>query len=809
MHDETIDVVDARTHNLQGFDISVPKGMVVAFTGVSGSGKTSLAIDTIHAEAQLRYLEGMSPFVRQFITPKDRPQVGRIDGLVATLAVDQRKLNRSSQSTLATVTMVDDYLSLLFSRLPPLAVDWDTALGIRLTAAQFGRFTPEGACPTCHGVGGTAKSEPELVITHPELPLLVGASPWYAHRYSAEQSTIPSLAKHFGVDLDQPWRALPRRFQDAVLYGTGDEAIDIEVNATLKKSGTAVNVKHSAPLRGVLAEVERLYQGAAPGTGKERYEPFVRWQPCPTCEGTGLGRVARTVSLGGLRHAEVMDLDIAGTQRWAGRLAAELTGAQGKVAAELLPKLRERLRLLERLGLGHVQLSRTAPTLSGGELQRARVAAQVSTALTGIAFVLDEPSSGLHPADKQELHLVLNELRERGNTVLLVEHDPDLIRHADWIIDIGPGAGNQGGTLVAQGTAEQIAASSDSVTGAYLAGRGSRVRRERRLTVENRWLTFSDIAIHNVRIDEVRIPLGLLTAITGVSGSGKSSLLHDAIAATLTGADTSAVGCVSDHAKVPWTILVDQDPIGRTPRSNPATYTKAFDAIRKLFAATPQAVSLGLKATAFSFNSPGGRCEACSGYGQRQVDMHFLPDMWVTCDVCEGRRFDPDVLAVTYRGLAIDEVLELTVDAAVEFFTGTNKLVGTLVALSQVGLGYLHLGQSATELSGGEAQRMKLAGALLRAGTERGGVVILDEPATGLHPADVQRIVDVFDALLAGGNTVIIAEHDLHLAAAADWLLDIGPGAGQAGGRLINEGTPEEVATGTGPTADYLRALLG
>ncbi|MFI1913929.1 ABC transporter [Nocardia sp. NPDC020380] len=781
---------------------------MVAFTGVSGSGKTSLAIDTIHAEAQLRYLEGMAPFVRQFITPKDRPRVNRIDGLVATLAVDQRKLNHSSQSTLATITTIDDYLGLVFSRLPPLAPDWDPALGLRLTAAQFRRFTPEGACPTCLGIGGAGHSDPELIITRPDLPLTAGGAPWFSGRYSAEQSALPSLARHFGIDLEQPWQELPEKFRHAVLYGTGDQPIDIEVNTTLKKSGTAINVKHSQPLRGVLADVERLYQAAAGGPGRDRYAPFIRWEPCPVCGGTGLGLVGRTVILGGLRYAEIMDLDVSAAREWTDRLTDELTGTQREVATELLPVLHERLRLLGRLGLGHVQLSRTAPTLSGGEMQRARIAAQLSTALTGIAFVLDEPSAGLHPADKQELHLVLHELKERGNTVLLVEHDPDLMRHADWIIDLGPGAGTEGGRLIAQGTPEQVAAVPESLTAAYLNGLGPRVNRQRRVPVADRWLTFRDIAVHNVRIEELRIPLGTLTAITGVSGSGKSSLLNEAVAIALTGGDGAAVGSAAGLERVAWTTVVDQDPIGRTPRSNPATYTKAFDTIRKLFAATPQATAAGLKATAFSFNSPGGRCEACTGYGRRQVDMQFLPDMWVVCEVCEGRRFQPEVLAVTYRGLAIDQVLELTVDNAVEFFSGAPKLVGILRALDQVGLGYLQLGQSATELSGGEAQRMKLATAILRGTTEGGGVVILDEPATGLHPADVQRIVDAFEALLAAGNTVIVAEHDLHLAAAVDWLLDIGPGAGPDGGRLINQGPPEIVAEGSGPTSTYLRTLL-
>ncbi|WP_171111668.1 MULTISPECIES: excinuclease ABC subunit UvrA [unclassified Streptomyces] len=620
----------------------------------------------------------------------------------------------------------------------------------------------------------------------------------------------PVFVARFAADLVRPWCEQPAEFRRAVLHGTGEEAVEIAYEATVKKSGTAVSVRDSRPWPGAIAEAERLYSGAASPAVRETYEPFVRNEPCAACEGTGLGAVARTVRLGGRRLHELLDRPVEDVLDWSEGLAATLGPAQREAAQAVLPALQARLRLLVRLGVGHVQLSRPAPTLSGGELQRARVAAQLRTDLSGVAFVLDEPSAGLHPADKARLGELIEELRGSGNTVLMIEHDPELISGADWVIDVGPRAGRGGGRLVAQGTPREVAAVPESLTGRYLAMPGGRVRRARRPVRADRMLSLTDVDVRTVRADRIDIPLGALTCLTGVSGSGKSTLLLDGVAgavrARLEGTSAPGVGGVDWTGPLHWATVVDQEPIGRTPRSNPATYTKAFNLIRNLFAGTEAAARRGLTAGSFSFNSPGGRCEPCTGYGVRQVDMNFLPDVWVTCDVCDGRRFGPEVLAVTYRGLAIDEVLDLTVDEA-SGLLDTHALRPVLTALRQTGLGYMRLGQSATVLSGGEAQRLKLAAALTK-GARQPGLVVLDEPVTGLHPADVQVLVDAFDMLLAAGNTVVLAEHDLHLAAAADWLIDMGPGSGAAGGSVLHCGPPDTLRPDSGPTAGYLRGLL-
>ncbi|MCP3759155.1 excinuclease ABC subunit UvrA [Streptomyces sp. TBY4] len=805
-------VVRARTHNLRDVTVDIPRGGIVAFTGVSGSGKTSLAIDTVHAEAQLRYLEGLSPFVRQYITPKDRPQVDRIEGLGATLAVDQRRLNRHSRSTVATMTGVDAYLGLLYSRLG--ADGGGEGAGPALSSGHFSRYSPEGGCPRCHGAGGTPHADPDLVVTRPELPLMEGGSPWFEKLRSPEQVAVPFLAEQYGADLALPWRELPVAFRDALLYGTGDVPVSTSVRVPNKNSDAEVVYQLNQPLRGAVAEVERLFAAAGSENAKQRYVPYMRQVPCEDCGGTGYGEAARGVSLAGATYPELSVLRVHQVQQWTARLAGGLTGVRKEIGEALLPEVTGRLRMLERLGLAHLELGRTAPTLSGGELQRARTAAQLSTSLTGIMFVLDELGSGLHPADKERLRLILADLRDAGNTVLLVEHDPDVIAEADWVIDLGPGAGREGGEVMFSGPVRELAACPGSVTGRYLDPSRPRITREVSARAgRHGWMELKDIRVHSVRVDGLRLPLNALTCFTGVSGSGKSSLLGHAVApalaAAVAGGSHPTVGAVSGIGSVAWVDSVDQSPIGRTPRSNPATYSKAFDAIRKLYAGTDRARTLNLGASAFSFNAAAGRCEACTGYGRKLVDMHFLPDIWATCDVCDGRRFTPDVLSVQYRGLAIDQVLHLTVDEAAEHFDEPRPLAAVLGALRQVGLGYLQLGQSATDLSGGEAQRLKLADAIRRGATGgRGGVVLLDEPLTGLHPADVQRMAGAFDALLAAGHTVLVAEHDLHLANCADWLVDMGPGAGEHGGRVVAEGIPEEVRATDTATAGHLRRLV-
>jgi excinuclease ABC subunit A len=796
-----IEVIGARTHNLKGEDVRIPKDKLVAFTGISGSGKTSLVIDTVHAEAQLRYLEGLSPFVRQFVTPKDRPQVDRITGLGATLAVDQRRLNRSGQSTVATLTGIDSYLGLLYSRLPGEP---------GLTPAHFSPNTPDGMCRACHGSGESTFAQPDLVIMDPSRPLLAGASAWFASRHSPEQSVLPALAAHYHADLLKPWRDLPEKFRHAVLYGTGGEEIEVSMQA--RTGNTDWSMQRRQALNGVLAEAQKYYATGGE-KAREKYGLFMRVTACPECMGTGQSQYARTVRVGGMTYTELVQLPIRHALEWAQSLPSGLSGQALAIADAMLPELTRKLSTLTRLGLSHLQLARSAPSMSGGELQRTRVAAQVSTDLTGIVFVLDEPGAGLHPADKANLSETLRDLCRNGNTVLLVEHDPAIILEADWVIDVGPGAGAQGGKIVAVGPPSAVADNPGSRTGAYLKHRGRRYRRATTPpAADTRWLELNGVAVFNVVAAQIRIPLNRLTCITGVSGSGKSSVLHRALAdgaeAALEGRECPAVASIEGASALSWITVVTQEPIGRTPRSTPATYTRAFDAIRPLYA---KESNNQMPAAAFSFNSDKGRCPDCAGYGRKLIDLKFLPDMWVTCDTCEGRRFTPEVLAVTYRGLAIDQLLMLTTDEAVDFFAqGPAKLRSILTTLQQVGLGYLPLGQPATELSGGEAQRLRLANAIQRSTSGQGtGLLVLDEPTTGLHPANVEELLATFGAIVEAGNTVVIAEHDLHVAACADWVVDMGPGAGEDGGKVINLGVPQDVAQGNGPTAEYLRGLFG
>lgn len=806
-----IEMSGVRTHNLRDLEVRVPRDALVAFTGVSGSGKSSLVMDTLHAEAQLRYVEGFDLYTRKFLTPRDRPQVDQITGLTATLAVDQRNSGRNPNSTLGTLTGIEAYLGLAFARLAPLAAG--SAWTGPLHPAQFDPWTRDGICHTCIGARELAHAEPPLIVTRSDLPLMGGASPWFDANLSNEAIYLPSLADHYDIDLARPWSEQPEDFRRAVLHGTDGAKITVVVTGSNSKRGTELTYKTQQALLGAVAEVERAYASADDEDAKRLYHPFLVRESCPACEGTGLGATARTVTLGDRTFRDVTECRVRQVREWIDTVVSEMNETQRSVGEVLVPELRTRLDLLIRLGLGHIELCRTAPTLSGGELQRARLSAQISTSLTGLTYVFDEPGTGLHPLDKEHLLDILRELRDAGNTVLLVEHDPDLIAGADWVLDLGPGGGRDGGRLIAAGTPTTVATHPTSVTGRYLSNPGYVFTRNHNPPGETaEWLTLRGAAAHNVAADEVRIPVNRLTCLTGISGSGKSTLLHqiiaDSVTAALAGKPLRAAQSISGADGLRWIDVVDQTPIGKSPRSNPATYTKAFDQIRRLFAGTDAARAQGLTASAFSFNSPGGRCESCQGLGQIKLDMQFLGDAYLTCQSCDGRRYTPGILAIAYRGLAIDEVLSLTVAEAVEVFTEPETLVTLLSALDAIGLGYLTLGQSGTALSGGEAQRIKLARATLRG--RRGhepGLLILDEPVTGLHPEDAQRLMATLDLLLERGNTLVIAEHDMHAAASADWIIDLDPGAGEAGGRIINTGPPAHVAEGSGPTAPHLRRL--
>ncbi|GAB3758853.1 excinuclease ABC subunit UvrA [Microlunatus parietis] len=786
-----------RTHNLRNLDVRVPRDAIVAFTGVSGSGKSSLVMDTLHAEAQLRYVEGFDLYTRKFLTPRDRPQVDQVTGLTATLAVDQRNVGRNPNSTLGTLTGIGAYLGLVYARLAPLGTG-STWTG-PLHPAQFDPWTRDGICHTCIGARELARAEPSLIVTRPDLPLMSGASPWFEANLSNEAAYLPSLAEHCHTDLARPWEAQPEDFRHAVLHGTAGERIAVVVTGSNARRGTELTYKTQQALIGVLAEVEAGYAAADSEEARRLFHPFLARESCPACAGTGLGTVARTVTLGDRTFRDVGELQVGQVREWIDTVAAELNESQRSVGAVLVPELCRRLDLLIRLGLGHLELCRTAPTLSGGELQRARLSARISTSLTGLTYVFDEPGTGLHPLDKEHLLDLLYELRDAGNTVLIVEHDPDLIARADWVIDLGPGGGRDGGRLIAEGPPATVAADPRSVTGRYLNEPGYVfTRHPGRRRDPDTWLTLRGAAARNVLAEEVRLPLNRLTCVTGISGSGKSTLLHqviaDSVAATIAGRSLPAARSITGAGGLRWVDVVDQTPIGRSPRSNPATYTKAFDQMRRLFASTDAARARGIDATAFSFNSPGGRCERCQGLGQLKVDLQFLGDTYLTCQACDGRRYLPAILDVAYRGFAIDEALNLTVAEAVDVFTEPGTLTALLAALEAIGLGYITLGQSGTALSGGEAQRIKLARATLRGRRGREpGLLILDEPITGLHPEDAQRLMATLDLLLEHGNTLVIAEHDVHAAASSDWIIELGPGSGTAGGRIINTGAPAQV----------------
>jgi excinuclease ABC subunit A len=938
---DTIQIRGARTHNLKNVDLDLPRDRLIVITGLSGSGKSSLAFDTIYAEGQRRYVESLSAYARQFLSMMEKPDVDHIEGLSPAISIEQKTTSHNPRSTVGTITEIYDYLRLLYARagiprcpqhglpleaqtvsqmvdqvlalpegtrlmlLAPviserkgeyqkllqelaaqgyvrarvdgqlieldsapelelrrkhtievvvdrfkarpdlalrLAESFETALKLaggvvrvafmddaarpelvfsanfacptcgysieELEPRLFSFNNPVGACPSCDGLGVEQFFDPQKVVAHPELSLAGGAVRGWDRRNAYYFQLIRSLAKHYGIDTETPWSELPEAVRKVVLFGSGFESIEFSY---LDERGRGV--KRSHPFEGIIRNMERRYRETESNAVREELARYISTQPCPGCGGTRLNEAARHVHIADRSLPEVTTLPVARALAFFEQLA--LPGKRGEIAAKVVKEIGQRLSFLVNVGLDYLTLDRSAETLSGGEAQRIRLASQIGAGLVGVMYILDEPSIGLHQRDNDRLLRTLTYLRDLGNTVIVVEHDEEAIRSADHVVDIGPGAGVHGGRVVAQGTAEEIAASADSLTGQYLSGRlRIAVPAARRAPDPKRLLRLRGATGNNLKGVSLEIPVGLLTCVTGVSGSGKSTLVNDTLfplaAAKLNGANArpaphKSVAGLGHFDKV---VDIDQSPIGRTPRSNPATYTGLFTPIRELFAAVPEARSRGYTPGRFSFNVRGGRCEACAGDGVIKVEMHFLPDIYVQCDVCKGKRYNRETLEIRYKGKSVNEVLDMTVEEALPFFDAVPAIHRKLQTLMDVGLSYVQLGQNATTLSGGEAQRVKLSRELSR--RETGSTLyILDEPTTGLHFHDVKHLLEVLHRLRDEGNTVVVIEHNLDVIKTADWIVDLGPEGGDKGGEIIATGTPEDVARNPcSHTGRYLAPVL-
>ena len=932
-----IEVRGAREHNLKNVDIVLPRNSLVVLTGLSGSGKSSLAFDTIYAEGQRRYVESLSAYARQFLELMQKPDVDSIEGLSPAISIEQKTTSKNPRSTVGTVTEIYDYLRLLYARvgipyspatglpiesqtisqmvdkvmempegtrlylLAPvvrgrkgeyrkelaelqkrgfqrvkidgrlyeiddspkldkkrkhdievvvdrvvvreglesrLADSFETALaladglafteeadgGARATfsarfACPVSGFTideieprlfsfnnPFGACPSCDGLGQTTYVDPELVVPEANRSLRNGAiAPWANSSSPYYAQTLESLAKHYGVSLNDPWEELPEAARRAILYGTDGKAVAMEYDDGLRSYQT------DKAFEGVIPNLERRWRETDSDWVRDEIGKYQAAKPCDACDGHRLKPEALAVKVDGLHIGEVSAMSVAEAAKWFAGLEARLRPQHQEIARRILKEINERLGFLNDVGLTYLTLGRASATLSGGESQRIRLASQIGSGLTGVLYVLDEPSIGLHQRDNARLLETLRRLRDLGNTVVVVEHDEDAIRTADWVVDMGPGAGQHGGQVVAEGVPAKIEQSPESLTGQYLTGlRQIAVPTERRKGHKGQKIKVIGASGHNLKQVDAEIPLGTLTCVTGVSGSGKSTLtietLYKALARKLNGAREvpaphEAVEGLEFLDKI---IDIDQSPIGRTPRSNPATYTGAFTPIRDWFAGLPEANARGYAPGRFSFNVKGGRCEACQGDGVIKIEMHFLPDVYVTCDVCKGKRYNRETLEVTFRGKSIADVLEMTVEEALDFFKAVPVIRNKMETLQRVGLDYVKLGQPATTLSGGEAQRVKLAKELSKRSTGK-TIYILDEPTTGLHFEDVRRLLEVLQALVDAGNTVVVIEHNLEVIKVADWIIDLGPEGGDGGGRIVAQGTPEEVARSEG---SYTGAFL-
>ncbi len=939
----------ARTHNLRNLDLDIPRDRLVVMTGLSGSGKSSLAFDTLYAEGQRRYVESLSAYARQFLSMMDKPDVDHIEGLSPAIAIEQKATSHNPRSTVGTVTEIYDYLRLLYARagiprcpdhgvelaaqavsqmvdqvmklpegtaallLAPMIADrkgehaevfetlqaqgfvrarvdgrvheldalpkidpkrkhtieavvdrfrvrpdaaqrlaesFETALRlsggtarVALTATadsgataaaapepllfsnrhacpicgysvallepkMFSFNNPAGACPTCDGLGFQEFFDPARVVAHPHLSLAGGAVRGWDRRNAHYFQMIQSLAKHFKFDIESAWGELPARIQQVLMYGSGEQEVEFRYPEGGGKLGRR---KHR--FEGILPNLERRHRETESATVREELAKYLGLRACPDCEGTRLNPTARHVFVGERNLPSITKLPVARALAFFDGL--QVAGWRGEVASRIVKEVGDRLRFLVDVGLDYLALDRSADTLSGGEAQRIRLASQIGSGLTGVMYILDEPSIGLHQRDNARLLGTLRRLRDLGNTVIVVEHDEDAILAADHVVDLGPGAGVHGGALVAQGTPQEIEATPGSLTGQYLSGRRRiavpplRVPRQRNMA-----LKITGATGNNLQNVTVEIPLRLMTCVTGVSGSGKSTLINDTlykhVATHLNGAapDGAPVESIDGLGHVDRVIEIDQSPIGRTPRSNPATYTGLFSGLRDLFAQVPEARTRGYDAGRFSFNVKGGRCESCQGDGVIKVEMHFLPDVYVPCDVCKGQRYNRETLEIRYRGKNIHDVLGMTVEDALKFFQNLPLVQPKLQTLMDVGLAYLTLGQNATTLSGGEAQRVKLAKELAKRATGR-TLYILDEPTTGLHFHDVAQLLAVLHRLRDEGNTIVVIEHNLDVIKTADWVIDLGPEGGEGGGRIVAAGTPEQVAATAGSyTGQYLGPLL-
>jgi excinuclease ABC subunit A len=944
--DDFIRIRGAREHNLRSIDLDLPRNRLVVITGLSGSGKSSLAFDTIYADGQRRYVESLSAYARQFLELMQKPDVDSITGLSPAIAIEQKTTSKNPRSTVGTVTEIYDYLRLLYARIGMpyspatglpiesqtvsqmvdriMALPEDTRLYLlspivrgrkgeyrkelaELLRAGFQRvkidgelyeldaapklnkklkhdielvvdrlvlshsstesgleqrlaesietalarsdgllivenadsgeqtllsakfacpvsgFTieeieprlfsfnnPHGACPACDGLGRRLYMDPALVVPDPEKSLYDGAiEPWSNSSSTYYLQTLDGIAKHFRASLHTPWEELPAAMQELILNGSGDEPVELSYDDGVRRYGT------KRPFEGVLPNLQRRWRETESAWLKDELGRYLSSAPCEACAGHRLKPEALAIKVGGRHVGEVTELAIDGAAAWFRTLPEQLSAKQNEIASRILKEINERLGFLQNVGLGYLTLARDSGSLSGGESQRIRLASQIGSGLTGVLYVLDEPSIGLHQRDNHRLLETLKNLRDLGNTVIVVEHDEDAIREADHVVDMGPGAGVHGGMVVAEGTPAQILAAPESLTGQYLVGRRQiPLPLVRRQAKRGHWLTLVGASENNLKKVDAAIPLGTFTCITGVSGSGKSTLVLDTLYPALAKRLHKSRLLPGAHEHIDGmefldkVVDIDQSPIGRTPRSNPATYTGCFTPIRDWFAGLPEAQARGYRPGRFSFNVKGGRCEACQGDGVIKIEMHFLPDVFVTCDVCRGRRFNRETLEVHYRGHSIADVLDMTVETAAGLFHALPPVRHKLETLSQVGLGYITLGQSATTLSGGEAQRVKLARELSRRATGD-TLYILDEPTTGLHFEDVRKLLEVLHALVEQGNTVVVIEHNLEVIKTADYVIDLGPEGGNAGGRIIAAGMPEEIAQTPGSyTGQYLARVL-